>query len=64
MKESFVGSPWKTFGKGCFCINGICKCTVVFKLKIYNFHIYKYIYCIYQNIQKTFKYKFVIVDLY
>ena len=23
-------------GKGCFCTTGICKCTVVFKLKIYN----------------------------
>ena len=26
----------KKSGKGCFCTAGICKCTVVFKLKIYN----------------------------
>ena len=27
-------------GKGCFCTAGICKCTVVFKLKIYNLQMF------------------------
>ena len=27
-------------GKGCFCSAGICKCTTVFKLKIYNLQMF------------------------
>ena len=27
-------------GKGCFCTAGICKCTVVLKLKIYNLQMF------------------------
>ena len=27
-------------GKGCFCTAGICKCTVVFKLKIYDLQMF------------------------
>ena len=34
INENPLKSPNKS-GKGCFCTTGICKCTVVFKLKIY-----------------------------
>ena len=30
----------KQSGKGCFCTTGICKCSVVFKLKIYNLQMF------------------------
>ena len=39
----YMGNPlrWPNkSGKGCFCTAGICKCTVVFKLKIYNLQMF------------------------